>query len=258
MSIQIVNFNLKDMSHSEFEALCDELAQTYLEHAADDATREALQAGSVVRRLTEPLLKAMLLGAAPRDAIDRLRSLPFVESGSEGLIIHDAVREAVETSLRVSNPELHRRYRMAAWPILRGESRDAGREHVWRTTADLLYMLENPVIREGFFPSGAQQLSMEPREPEGDSAIRTIIEQHEGAESVRARGAWLTYMPHAFHVARDREGSVSGFYAFELVSKADRRVAEFDPVTAAWFEHLSAESGPPVSLFVRRWLLGWT
>jgi hypothetical protein len=72
-----------------------ELTHIYLSDVRDALTREALDAASVVRRTTRSLLGTMLPDVAPQDAYERLEALPFVESGSDGLIVHDAVQQAI-------------------------------------------------------------------------------------------------------------------------------------------------------------------
>ena len=46
------------------------------------------------------LMAAMLPDAAPQDAFERVRGLPFVELSSDGLVMHDTVREVVAAYLR--------------------------------------------------------------------------------------------------------------------------------------------------------------
>src|SRR4030095_15478905 len=75
------------------------LSRSYIEAVPDPITRRALEASSVVRCVTEPLLHALLPEASPRDSMERLAALPFVEPGREGLFIHDAVRSAIASSL---------------------------------------------------------------------------------------------------------------------------------------------------------------
>jgi hypothetical protein len=130
----------------------EELARLYLEDVEDPMVRRTLEAASVVRRVTEPILAAML-GSDGANALDRLLGLPFVEAGRDGLIIHESVREAVAGFLRSTNPTRYRDYRRAAWRELREAVREAATSELWRYTADILYLIDNPVVREAFFPS---------------------------------------------------------------------------------------------------------
>ena len=70
-------------------------------------------AAASVRRVTRSLLRAMLPDAAPDDAFERLQALPFVYSGSDGLIVHDAVRDAIAGHLRATDPTTYRELRLA-------------------------------------------------------------------------------------------------------------------------------------------------
>ena len=64
----------------------DELSRSYIEAVPDAITRHALEASSVVRCVTEPLLHALLPGTPPRDTMERLGALPFVEPRSRGVV----------------------------------------------------------------------------------------------------------------------------------------------------------------------------
>jgi len=97
--------------------------------------------------------------------MERLGALPFVEFGREGLFIHEAVRSAIDGSLAARDPDTRREYRRAAWAYLQSRLQRANGSETWRDTADLLFLLENPVLREGFFPSGAHRLPSSRRPP---------------------------------------------------------------------------------------------
>jgi len=140
----------------------EELTRLYLSDVQDPLTRRAIEAAAVVRRTTTSLIAGLLPDVAPQDAFDRLRALPFVEMRSDGLVIHEAIQAQVAAFLRASDPVRHRELRRTAWHLLRDEVRHAGPEQLWRYTADMLYLIENPVVREAFFPSGAQPLAIEP------------------------------------------------------------------------------------------------
>ena len=72
----------------------DELARSYLEGVRTALTRQALEAASVVRRATGPVLSAMLPGVDGDDAVDRLLGQPFVDTCRDGLVVHEAVKDA--------------------------------------------------------------------------------------------------------------------------------------------------------------------
>ena len=104
------------------QPLIEELTRLYLDDVHDPVTREALDAASVVRRTTQSLLRVMLPTVAPQDAAEKLRALPFVEVGREGLVLHQAVQQAISAALKSADPERYRRHRRAAWRQLREEA----------------------------------------------------------------------------------------------------------------------------------------
>src|SRR3954469_2598440 len=230
----------------------DELSRSYFEAVPDAITQRALEASSVARCVTEPLLRALLPGVSPRDTMERLAALPFVELGREGLFIHDAVRSAVATSLAARDPDSHREYRRAAWTYLRDRSRPVYPADMWRHTADLLFLLENPVLREGFFPSGPRPLAVEPATPDDKAAVERIVVA-QAAPQLDAIMAWWRHQPQAFQVVRDRDGSVCGFYMMTRGADLAEGIDGADPVAAAWRRD-AATRAPAATLFCRGWL----
>jgi hypothetical protein len=120
----------------------------------------------------------------------------------------------------------------------------------------MLYLLENPVIREAFFPSGAQAYDVESARAQDGEAIRAICEHHEGAESVSCLMEWWKSFPDAFSVARDRSGKTLGFYCLCESDAVPESVARQDPVVRGWLKHLRDDPLPKneTALFLRRWL----
>jgi hypothetical protein len=228
----------------------------YLQDVPDPLTRRALEAASVIRRVTQPLLDAMLPESASHDAFDRLLTLPFIDFGSDGVLLHDAVREPISSFLRSADPSRHRDYRRAAWRRLRSEVRDAAPAELWRYTADMLYLIANPVVREAFFPSGSQPLAVEPARREDEAAIFAIAARHDGPEAVAQLEGWWADAPHTFSAIRDRDGTVRAF--FVLVDSGTILPPDpmGDPVVGAWRLHLRDHPLPrgQLALGLRRWL----
>jgi hypothetical protein len=229
------------------------LSRSYLDAVPDPITRRALEASSVVRCVTEPLLHALLPETPPRDTMERLAALPFVEPGREGLFIHDAVRSAIASSLATRDPDSHRMYRRAAWAFLQNRLRLAhGKTEPWRYTADLLFLIQNPVLRDGFFPSGPQPLAVEPATPGDEPAVYQIVGEKATPER-EALYTWWRYHPDAFRIVRDRDGGACGLAVMIRASELNEAVDAADPVAAAWRRDV-VKRNPSAALLCRRWL----
>jgi hypothetical protein len=228
----------------------------FLADVRDAVLRRALEAACVVRRATVPVLGAMLPQLAPQDAYERLRALPFVDEVNDGLAVHDVVRESLARSLKAADPSRYVGYRRAAWRRLAQESRALPRAELWRYTADMLYLVENPVVREAFFPRGSEQLAVEAARPEDGEAIRRIVIEHEGDAAARCLLAWWQRLPQSFSAVRGRSGELAGLSCKLEPQLVDSAWLAEDPVTLAWQRHLERHPLPrgQVALFCRRWL----
>ena len=242
----------RPVEEASLHQVMETLSRSYIEAVPDPLTRRALEASSVVRCVTEPLLHALLPEAPPRDTLERLAVLPFVEPGRDGLFIHDAVRSAIASSLATRDPDSHREYRRAAWAYLQNRLRVAHGMEPWRYTADLLFLIQNPVLRQAFFPIGPQPLALEPATPDDEPAVHQIVSERAAPER-EALLAWWRYQPDAFRIVRDRDGGACGLCVMIRASELNEAVDVFDPVAAAWRRDVVAR-GPSAALFCRRWL----
>jgi hypothetical protein len=245
-----------DLERLAGQRVLTELSRMYVSEIQDERTRQTLEAASVVRRITGPLLQAMLPGAPPQDALERMRALPFIETARDGLQMHDSVREAIAGNLRAGDPILYRSHRRPAYRQLTAELRSAPAADFWRCTADLLYLLENPVVREAFFPSGASDYAVEPARSEDRGAVLGMIETHEGPVGARCMAKLWSEAMETFSVARDRKGVVAGFYcAFDPRAIRSQAYRD-DPVVRTWLNHLEDHPIPRKqrAFFLRRWL----
>jgi hypothetical protein len=242
-----------------FGRVVEELTRLYLADVRDPLTRTALDAASVVRRTTQSLLRAMMsekMSDKAAVAFEQLRALPFIEAEPDGLRLHDLVHQTISSSLRAADPNRYHEYRRAAWRQLSTEARKTGQRDLWRYTADLLYLIENPVVREAFFPTAAQQYIVEPLSPQDRPAIREITRLHEPPSAADLMDLWLERMPEAFHVARNEDGAVEGFYLmFDSADAGSDRPVD-DPIVEQWRRHLGDHAivGNERVLFLRRWL----
>lgn len=232
-----------DRETSTVDALLRELTELYLARL-DPLTRRALEAAAVVRRPTRSLLAAMLPDTAADDVLERLRGLPFVRVARDGLVVHETVREVVAAFLRASDPERSRRYRIAAWRQLRQEVAKASRDELWRYTADLLYILENPIVREAFFPSTEHGYFVDAATPNDEAAIVSLGRRQLSPTSNAVLAAWWQTIPLAFRIARDPSGVVVGFYAAPQSGQLPRRLLDLDVITRLQWEHHRAQPVP--------------
>lgn len=219
-------------------------------------TLETLEAASTSRRVTEPVLRSLLARPAVREAFDDLRRLPFVEHTSEGLVIHDVVREAVARDLEERDPEAYARYRRRAWSYFEARGRSPARERLWEVTADLIYLIQNPVLRSACFPAGAGEDSVEPAVAGDGPAIREICSTHESAGAAELLGWWWDRTPATFSVARGSGGAVAAILQLAQFDAIDPAAFDRDPVARAWREHLATVPPRPGDrvLAMRRWL----
>lgn len=236
------------------QRIVDELTRLFLSDL-DPLARHALDAASVVRRVTVSLLGAMLPDRAPQDVFDRLRTLPFVEAAQDGLFLHEGLRESIAAALKAVDPPAHRRYRQLAWRQLRREVRDVGVEDLWRYTADILYLIENPVVREAFFPTTAHVHTVDRARPEDWPAIQDIARRHEPPTGARVVELWYEHQADAFRLVRDPTGVVAGFNIIAPLHALHARLLEDDMVRVCC-QHLRqypVTRGQSVLIY-RRWL----
>ncbi len=231
----------------------EHMAALFLEDA-DSETKQVVQAACLVRTATEPLMAAMLPGIPADEALDRLRALPFVSASPHGLLVHDAVRVPVTAALKSRDPGRYQAYRRAASQIVRDQYRQAPRSDHWRCTADVVYLLENQNLREGFFPTIESPVSVEPARAADWTSISGIIHNFDGPQSRQALEQWWHYHPDSFFVARDEHGGVQGFYLAIVASKVHKNVIGRDPLAASWARDLPRLEDRAATLWVRRTL----
>ncbi len=219
-------------------------------------TVKVVEAASTVRRVNEPILRALLEDASSREAFEGLRKLPFVEESSEGLLLHDVVRDAVARDLAQRDPEAHSLYRRRAAHLFGFPARSSGAAETATVCADLVFLVKNPYLRECCFAPGASDYSIEPAAPSDGNAIREIARRWEPEDAVSSLLLWWDRHPEAFSVARTPDGAADAFSCMAELGDIDEVALAADPVVAAWRGHLDRDPLPPGdrALMLRRWL----
>ena len=260
LALRLAAATLADQPDRRLDAVAEhevtgQLARLYLADVRDPDARAALEAACVVRRVTRSVLRAMLPDATA-DVFETLADLPFVEPRSDGLLVHDLVREAIARYVHAVDPSTYRRYRWLAWRRLSAEVQAVPPAELWRYTADMLYLIENSVVREAFFPSGAQPLAVEPAPRDALPTIEAMADRHDGRAAADVVRTWWARAPETFWVIRDRDGHMAGYS--QILHSRDIRDSRGlgDAVVDAWRRHL--EDAPvqrgQLVLGFRRWL----
>lgn len=244
------------MQHGAPPVVLTQLVDALLDGLPVDVVA-TLEAASVARRVTEPVLRALLDRDDVRDAYGGLRRLPFVERTGEGLLIHDVVRETVARDLAERDPERYARVRRRAWRHFSARAaHPRAPERLWQVTADLIYLVKNPVLRTACFPEGSAEHLVEPAAPGDHAVIRDIARTHETPEADALLEAWLDRQPGNFSVARGPAGEVAAFVHLAEAADADGGLVAADPVASVWAAHLDRTPPRPGDrvLMMRRWL----
>ncbi len=244
----------------ERRSIVEILAPIFLRDVPDPTERRLLEAACLVRRATRSVLGAMVPdageGAASDAALERLRDLPFVEVAEDGLKVHETVRAAIAASLESHDPARYHELRSRAWSRLRTEVTAARNAHLWRYTADMLYLVDQPTLRNAFFPGEPALHSVEAARPEDGPALLRLVEDQDppDVEGVRA---WWEEFPRSFRLIRGAPGEVAAFYTILPAALVSARLRARDPVVDRWCRDLRASGGLPPgapALFARRLL----
>ncbi len=238
----------------------------FMQEIADEAEREALEAAAAVRVVTEALLAELLGRDDARDAFAWLRGLSFVETGPDGLFLHDLVRDVLAADLRWRRPDrfaaLNRTARASyTRRLLRGESERAQQA----VLADYTFLHRHSPVVQPFFAQlrgrwreARLQTAGQPQGGEWD-ALRGMVARHEGEASAAIAAHWFGRQPEYVQVFRDEEGRPAGFLlrlALEETTEAERAA---DPgAQAAWAylqEHAPLREDERATFF-RFWLDG--
>ena len=107
------------------------------------------------------------------------------------------------------------------------------RADTWRYTADMIYLLRDPVIREAFFPSAATRFAVDQMQPADTAAVAAIVRAHEPQPVAELVDHWLAKDPDAFLAVRGHQHRVVGFHWTYDPTRTDYALIERDPIARA-------------------------
>ena len=231
-----------------------ELANAILHAIADSDLRRAVEACAIVRRANRALVSA-ILGTEepiPLSLLEAVEALPFARRDAEGIYFAEPVRRAIVDWISGVEPERHQLWRKSAADWIVRRLRASGPAGRWRHMADLLHLLEQPAIRNAFFPPEEEAPPVEPARAGDFEQIFEIAELRDGSDERARIEVWADCLPHRFSVARGSEGEVLAFYLFARQDDPHSALGAVDPLFAAWQTHLAANPVQGQVLFIRQ------
>jgi hypothetical protein len=230
-----------------------ELANTILHAIGDSELRRAVEACAIVRRANRELVASILEtgSAVPLALLEAVEALPFATRDSEGIFVVEPVRQAIVDWMSGVDAERYRAWRRIAaeWFAVRlRATRGAAR---WRYLADLLHLLEEPLLRTAFSACDVAAPTVEPALPGDFAEIFDIAETRNGIDDRRRLEAWAQCVPHRFSVARGVDDEVVAFSLFARGSDAHAGLESADPLFAGWKRHLIDNPVEAEVLFIR-------
>lgn len=231
-----------------------ELANAILHALGDSDLRRAVEACAIVRRANRPLISAILEAKGPIELslLEGVEAMPFASRDAEGIYIAEPVRRAIVEWMSGVEADRYQLWRKAAADWIVSRLREAGRSGRWRYMADLLHLLEQPALRNAFFPQDEETPPVEPARADDFDEIFEIAELRDGPDERACLQAWAQRLPHRFSVARGSKDEVLAFYVFSRQDDPHSGLGMADPLFAAWQAHLAAQPVEGEILFIRK------
>lgn len=210
----------------------EELVDVFLDDLPA-STRTAVQDVSLLRRATLPMLTALCADTMPDLAVENvwqaLRELAFVSISPVGLELDRVVQDVIAASVELREPGRARRIRQIAGAAAFDE---AARSPGWESTADLLHLVQNPVIRDAFSPPPGQEYVIDSARSPDQDAVATLVASTDGDSSAPWLDAWWHAHQRAFRALRAADGSVRGVAIVAPFDLLAPEVSDRDPVVA--------------------------
>ncbi|WP_238993637.1 helix-turn-helix transcriptional regulator [Nocardioides caldifontis] len=198
----------------------------------------------MLRRLTLPALAAVVEDDPALDAEGAwqlLQGLPFTRRVPGGLVLEPVARAVVADAVELRDP---RAVRATRGRVARRLVQEPGPLD-WGTTADLLHLVQNPVIRHAYEPAAGVQHPVERATPADSDELLGIVAEHQGPAARRVVEQWWAAAPWAFAVARGESAQVRALSITAMLDEVPSELASGDPVVVAC--HAYARRRPPAA-----------
>jgi hypothetical protein len=257
-SVAILEQPVRQMNRVSFDNTIQILADYFLDDIKDPQLRQAIEATATVRRVSETVLAGMLELDDASEIYSQLTKIAFIECRSDGLSLHEVLKNAIVFSLKAKSPQKYSEYRSRAWGVLKNEMQTTNSNTYWRYTADIIYLIDNPVIRDAFFPAcDHSEYSVELAKTGDFDAIMAIVELHEPPSAYAIYRHWWHELPEIFHRVKNSKDEIVGFYCLINPEQLDVSLIGIDPIIDYWWHDLkkrTVSTKHSGTLFVRRWL----
>jgi DNA-binding CsgD family transcriptional regulator len=227
-----------DVGDAPLAEVVEELVEVLFDDLDPDL-RDVVDAASVLRRVTVPALVAVLERdeAASERAWVALRDLPFATVRPDGVELQAVVQDVTATRLELRDPgrarDLRRRAARAALATVQ-------QAPGWSATADLLHLVQNPVVRNAFLPPAGAQHPVETATASDLPEVVAITERHAGADESAWLQRWWRLHPEGLSVSRGPDGGVQAFSMVVEAATVAPRLRRDDPFASAMADDLQA------------------
>ncbi len=215
------------------------LLEKFVQEVPSRTHRQALEACTLVRSVTETLLAQMLGKADTHELFTWLRSLSFIEPAPVGLFPHDLVRDVLVADLRWRNPdwysELHKRARN--YYTMRLGQTQGQEQH--RHLFDYIFLhRDNPAVKPRFTWQENSDLTTDSLGKGDREALLAMVNKHEGSQSAQIAAHWLKLQPQGVRVFRDEKQHLAGFMLTVALHQASDQDLKADPATHKAWQYL--------------------
>lgn len=220
-----------DLSGRAQPEVVEQLIEVFLADLGPEM-RALVEDLSLLRRVTFPMFAAVreVAGATADDEArlwQQFRELSFVDVGPAGAEITAVVRDTIATGVELREPGRAGLVRQAAG---RAALVEAGRAPNWELTADLLHLVQNPIIRDAFSPPPGEQFVVDTARSTDASTIGTLVADADGQAGWALLERWWHQAPRCFRVLRGDAGVARGVAVVAPFNLIGADVAAGDPV----------------------------